>query len=460
MNRLCYLLAEFFYSVTPLSKLDETLLDYLAHSVSDAIESGTTETCQDSIREFFPGDVDKEVYEEALANLLQKLVKPEQRQLQPASYTSPSLRFSAAEFCPTSLREPLSTPLTLAHPGDTPKVTENLPTTGHQLENNAKLFVEETEKEGGAEEDAEYDSFENEYYDEIVATSPEQALEMLSSWFPEYDPSLLADIFAASGNDLCAAWSSLTIIGTETNSVTLNTSASTQFQLDPDSFPGLGESANTTAVAASFLSKKFVDAVKLNVTAPNPSPPSVKAPTKSRKTIVQSNEENLAVPWLETGAVVSEMYANDRGRARDLARLRNACYQQATLAYMSGNKALAKQLSQKGRAYAAQMFDAHYSASQAIFNRRNTSLQSNPYVGSGLVDLHGLHLSEAIAWLENQVATKSQQPRVVKVCVGTGHHTKGSRTPARLPVGVQNWLLERNIPYREAQPGLLEIRFA
>ena len=44
---------------------------------------------------------------------------------------------------------------------------------------------------------------------------------------------------------------------------------------------------------------------------------------------------------------------------------------QATLAYMNGNKALAKQLGQQGRQHSDAMWDAHARASAAILAARN-----------------------------------------------------------------------------------------
>jgi hypothetical protein len=45
---------------------------------------------------------------------------------------------------------------------------------------------------------------------------------------------------------------------------------------------------------------------------------------------------------------------------------------QATQAYLAGNKALAKELGAKGRWHAEQMSAAHTSASEAIFRQRNS----------------------------------------------------------------------------------------
>ena len=46
----------------------------------------------------------------------------------------------------------------------------------------------------------------------------------------------------------------------------------------------------------------------------------------------------------------------------------------------------------------------------------------------------------------------------VHLVVGTGHHTRGARTPARLPTAVEEFLRSESIRYCEPQPGLLELR--
>lgn len=80
-----------------------------------------------------------------------------------------------------------------------------------------------------------------------------------------------------------------------------------------------------------------------------------------------------------------------------------------------------------------------------------------------MIDLHGLHVSEAIHVLKHELsilrstARAAEQRLQVYICVGTGHHTRGSRTPARLPVAVQRYLLEEGIDYSEPQPGLLRV---
>jgi DNA-nicking Smr family endonuclease len=81
-----------------------------------------------------------------------------------------------------------------------------------------------------------------------------------------------------------------------------------------------------------------------------------------------------------------------------------------------------------------------------------------------LIDLHGLHVNEAIHVLKNELAGLRNtarsigQRQQVLICVGTGHHTKGARTPARLPAAVERYLLEdEHLDYTEPQPGMLRV---
>ncbi|KAG6516492.1 polyadenylate-binding protein-interacting protein 7-like [Zingiber officinale] len=166
--------------------------------------------------------------------------------------------------------------------------------------------------------------------------------------------------------------------------------------------------------------------------------------------------------WLETGDAVANIYSDTREEARDLARLRNACFDQARQAYLIGNKALAKELSFKGQLYNMHMKAAHEKAKEEIYRKRN---KSQGYGGEQdrLIDLHGLHVTEALQVLNHELRTLRSTARAtrqrlhVMICVGTGHHTKGSRTPARLPVAVEQYLLDEGIRFSQPQPGLLSV---
>lgn len=184
--------------------------------------------------------------------------------------------------------------------------------------------------------------------------------------------------------------------------------------------------------------------------------------------VVNRGSTRSAPVWLETGDAVANMYSEMRGEARDHARLRNAYFEQARQAYLVGHKALAKELSVKGQLHNIQMKAAHEKAQESIYYQRNPlspEMQGNGRGGQErIIDLHGLHVSEALHVLKRDLMTwrniaRSADQRVqVYICVGTGHHTKGTRTPARLPVAVQRYLLEEEgLDYSEPQPGLLRV---
>ncbi|CAD6337336.1 unnamed protein product [Miscanthus lutarioriparius] len=174
----------------------------------------------------------------------------------------------------------------------------------------------------------------------------------------------------------------------------------------------------------------------------------------------QSISSARVAPWLETGDAVASMYSESRGEASDFARVRNACFEQARQAYLVGNKALAKELSMKGQAYNVQMKAAHEKAREAIYRQRNPV--SSQRGGDHLIDLHGLHVNEAIHILKGELTALKSAARAagermqVMVCVGTGHHTKGSRT-ARLPIAVEQFLLDEGLQYTQPQAGLLRV---
>ncbi|KAL7170817.1 hypothetical protein ACSBR2_035648 [Camellia fascicularis] len=185
---------------------------------------------------------------------------------------------------------------------------------------------------------------------------------------------------------------------------------------------------------------------------------------------LQSRSSSQAAPvWLETGEAVGNMYSEMRDEARDHAQLRNAYFEQARQAYLFGNKALAKELTVKGQVHNMHLRAAHGKAQESIYRQRNPvnpEIQGNGRGGGQerMIDLHGLHVSEALHVLKHELAllrstAKSVEQRLqVYVCVGTGHHTRGSRTPVRLPIAVQRYLLEEEgLDYSEPQPGLLRV---
>lgn len=133
---------------------------------------------------------------------------------------------------------------------------------------------------------------------------------------------------------------------------------------------------------------------------------------------------------------------------------------------LAGNKALAKELSAKGKAAARNMWEAHQQASQQIFASRNAALKSpttsatqQSSGSTGFIDLHGLHVREVQTELPRQLAAlAAQKQQGVNIIVGVGKHTKGAPGPRLLPA-VEAVLQESGYKYRQPQPGLLRVEF-
>ena len=94
----------------------------------------------------------------------------------------------------------------------------------------------------------------------------------------------------------------------------------------------------------------------------------------------------------------------------------------------------------------------------------NTYINNNSPGQAHQIDLHGLHVTEAIPLLKREIikflcnVRSTRQQAYVFICVGIGHHTKGSQTPSRLPINVQKYLLEEeHIQFTEPQAGMLRI---
>ncbi|KAI0244849.1 hypothetical protein L0F63_001014 [Massospora cicadina] len=101
--------------------------------------------------------------------------------------------------------------------------------------------------------------------------------------------------------------------------------------------------------------------------------------------------ENL--PWIDTGTTVSQVYQKFREEAARLARTRNGYFERARNNYLNGKKDVAKKLSLEGQALNLKMKEQHRLAAKAIVAARNPG-------DSAVLDLHCLHISEAIDILD------------------------------------------------------------
>ena len=144
----------------------------------------------------------------------------------------------------------------------------------------------------------------------------------------------------------------------------------------------------------------------------------------------------VSMPWVATGDDVASSYAEYRKDAIELAISRNKLFQQATEAYLSGNKAAARALSMSAKQLNDQVEQLHGEAAKAIFNNRNASLASTSVLNKETsnsqdytIDLHGLHPTEAIDMLRGSLEKLKRRQFVGQVCIitGTGHHSRTNR---------------------------------
>ena len=199
----------------------------------------------------------------------------------------------------------------------------------------------------------------------------------------------------------------------------------------------------------------------------------------------EEQEEELgsksSVPWVSTGAAVSSEYARARERARALCVARNVAFEQATQAYLRGDKAAAKELGAQGRGFAAEMREEHERAAASIFESRNnahspplpSSSRASPRSDSVItLDLHGLHVAEGVAAVERAIERAREESRggsgggrggaaasaraaratTLKLIVGAGRHTThGAGRRARLPLAVKSKLDELGVEWEEGR---------
>ena len=111
-----------------------------------------------------------------------------------------------------------------------------------------------------------------------------------------------------------------------------------------------------------------------------------------------------------------------REEARQLAIGRNTLLHEATAAYRGGNKACARQLASRGQELNRAMHTAHEQAAKTLFRDRNPPEQ----LQRGIIDLHGLHISEARACLSELLPlfmAVGGGLRSVRIITGSGHHS-------------------------------------
>lgn len=207
----------------------------------------------------------------------------------------------------------------------------------------------------------------------------------------------------------------------------------------------------TTNYAGAVMSAPPPPATRLSAHSP-PRPP--QGSGLSPKIAAKSGKRSSALTfdeWVDSGRSVAVDYARARGRAKTFACGRNKLLQEATIAYRAGRRDVAKSLSAQGQALNTQMKECHKEAARFIFGQRN----SQGSLSRGQMDLHGLHVAEAQAALQDllpalalALAPSAHGETHVTIVTGSGHHSVSNTQTPRLLTAVQAELDSMGLRYQ------------
>jgi hypothetical protein len=210
----------------------------------------------------------------------------------------------------------------------------------------------------------------------------EDAVALLHSCYPTHPRSLLQQLLDACDSDVQQAARILSDMDFEQRRTRIAAAAAAsradaaagnhnsssqsrgpagkkQFDYQLEQFPALGGAPRSSTPAGNQpAGSKSGSSRQSNwaaVTSKPPAPAPAAAagskpsqvPTRPQQPAAAASMQRLsgddgggggAVPWVETGAAVAREYAAARAEASDHARVRNACFHQATIAYLAGDK--------------------------------------------------------------------------------------------------------------------------
>ncbi|XP_066041736.1 NEDD4-binding protein 2 [Chamaea fasciata] len=135
---------------------------------------------------------------------------------------------------------------------------------------------------------------------------------------------------------------------------------------------------------------------------------------------------------------------------------RQECLKKAGEAYRMGMKPVAAFYAHQGRLHEQKMKEANHAAAMQIFERVNTSL-----LPMNVLDLHGLHVDEAVNQLSRVLQEKSEEYQqsggkpYLSVITGRGSHSQGG--VARIRPAAIRYLTSHNFRFTEIKPGCLKV---
>ncbi|NXH16314.1 N4BP2 protein, partial [Bucco capensis] len=176
------------------------------------------------------------------------------------------------------------------------------------------------------------------------------------------------------------------------------------------------------------------------------------------------NREKKAKKSKEEDDPLSEIFQDFEYPQYDDLRAEAFCHQRkrqehlkkAGEAYRMGMKSVAAFYAHQGRLHEQKMKEANRAAAMQIFERANTAL-----LPLNVLDLHGLHVDEAVNQLSRVLQEKSEEYQqtggkpYLCVITGRGSHSQGG--VARIRPAAIRYLTSHNFRFTEIKPGCLKV---
>uniref|UniRef100_A0A8B9EYC1 NEDD4 binding protein 2 n=1 Tax=Amazona collaria TaxID=241587 RepID=A0A8B9EYC1_9PSIT len=179
---------------------------------------------------------------------------------------------------------------------------------------------------------------------------------------------------------------------------------------------------------------------------------------------VAKNQEKKAKKSKEEDEPLTEIlqkieypqYDDLRAEAFCHQQKRQECLKKAGEAHCMGMKSVAAFYAHQGHLHEQKMKEANHAAAVQIFEKVNTSL-----LPMNVLDLHGLHVDEAVTQLSRVLQEKSEEYQqtggkpYLCVITGRGSHSQGG--VARIRPAAMRYLTSHNFRFTEIKPGCLKV---